>query len=546
MNRCLVAVVLTVGLWQVALVSADVDESAPVAFGFPSLLNTDAMTDDDDPENWDRDASLASGGNGLWLAAWCRYGLGFYLSRTIDDGATWSPPTRVPLADWVYDPFAGSDIVCDRSGHAIFVWTYDRSLSASYSHDAGETWSDPVAIEASCSSARPSVTTDGDGTWIIVWETCADLPGNSQYNWDIAFSRSEDNGVTWSEPMPVAHGTTAHVDDYGADVAAGADGVWMTVWQSRRSDDDYQLAVSRSTDEGRTWTSPQLVHRAFYPDRDFQMFLSSRVAGDADGNWVIVWDGWDEASSEVEKGRGIYVTHSTDNGEAWSEPQLLSPPLVYERDANISPEVATDGNGRWLALWETKYPPNVQPYGSDSDIMVSQCYQDFQWSPPVLLNLHADRDSYWDSDDSPAIATDGNGLWMTVWSSNYPYEGPAGSDMEIMFAAGPDSDHDGLTDEVENQLGTDPYNSDTDGDLIQDRTELHFGTDPVDPTSSPIDIDSSGGTDAIDIQLVINRALGIGTHLRTDVNRDGVTDAVDVQLVINTALGLDVSEQLWQ
>jgi hypothetical protein len=52
------------------------------------------------------------------------------------------------------------------------------------------------------------------------------------------------------------------------------------------------------------------------------------------------------------------------------------------------------------------------------------------------------------------------------------------------------------------------------------------------------DIDKNGHVDAVDVQLVINAALGLTVPCDCDVNKDGPVDAVDVQLVINCALGL--------
>ena len=54
------------------------------------------------------------------------------------------------------------------------------------------------------------------------------------------------------------------------------------------------------------------------------------------------------------------------------------------------------------------------------------------------------------------------------------------------------------------------------------------------------DINRDGVVDAIDVQLVINAALGIALAqgLNADVNGDGFVNAVDVQLVINAALGI--------
>jgi len=55
------------------------------------------------------------------------------------------------------------------------------------------------------------------------------------------------------------------------------------------------------------------------------------------------------------------------------------------------------------------------------------------------------------------------------------------------------------------------------------------------------DINRDGVVNAVDVQLVINAALGIDIGgLNADVNGDGFVNAVDVQLVINAALGIAI------
>lgn len=66
------------------------------------------------------------------------------------------------------------------------------------------------------------------------------------------------------------------------------------------------------------------------------------------------------------------------------------------------------------------------------------------------------------------------------------------------------------------------------------------GAGPVDP-GTPGDINDDGEVNAVDVQLVINAALGIAIgEFDADVNGDGTVNAVDVQLVINAALGIDI------
>ncbi|MBI4556019.1 MAG: hypothetical protein HY706_00420 [Candidatus Hydrogenedentes bacterium] len=52
------------------------------------------------------------------------------------------------------------------------------------------------------------------------------------------------------------------------------------------------------------------------------------------------------------------------------------------------------------------------------------------------------------------------------------------------------------------------------------------------------DVDSSGSVNAVDVQTVINSALGLQSQYDCDLDRNGDVNAVDVQMVINAALGL--------
>ena len=68
-----------------------------------------------------------------------------------------------------------------------------------------------------------------------------------------------------------------------------------------------------------------------------------------------------------------------------------------------------------------------------------------------------------------------------------------------------------------------------------------FGAGPA-AFSSPVagDTDGSGALDAVDVQLVINVALGLPFSGHTDIDYCGATTAVDVQLVINAVLGYPI------
>ena len=64
-----------------------------------------------------------------------------------------------------------------------------------------------------------------------------------------------------------------------------------------------------------------------------------------------------------------------------------------------------------------------------------------------------------------------------------------------------DTDHDGLTNAQEVQIGTDPTNGDTDGDGYIDGLEVLFGSNPLDPNSIPV-IPLSGGAATVTLSIL--------------------------------------------
>lgn len=91
-----------------------------------------------------------------------------------------------------------------------------------------------------------------------------------------------------------------------------------------------------------------------------------------------------------------------------------------------------------------------------------------------------------------------------------------------------DTDSDGLSDEEEKILGTDPLLLDTDGDSIPDNEEIGASVE------SPLDTDADGIIDALDndddndgIQTSIEEKIGTSS-LRKDTDDDGISDLNEV------------------
>jgi len=146
--------------------------------------------------------------------------------------------------------------------------------------------------------------------------------------------------------------------DAFVDVAADEAGNVVAVWN------DSKLHVARSTDGGHTW-----ARVAVHPDIAI-MEPGARPRIETDGSrWVIVWPGYDyDVTGRIE----LFTAYSDDAFEtnldndpggksnwcAWTPLSggwnPLSDDAFYPPDWQMDPDVATDGTGKWRAIWATE------------------------------------------------------------------------------------------------------------------------------------------------------------------------------------------------
>jgi hypothetical protein len=184
----------------------------------------------------------------------------------------------------------------------------DDDILVSHSTDNGLSWSAPQALNTNAASdvgrdASPQVTTDGLGNWVAVWYSSEDLSATIGTDWDILVSRSTDNGLSWSAPQ--ALNTNANSDsgnDLVAQVTTDGLGNWVAVWHSNEDlsatvGPDYDILVSRSTDNSLSWSAPQALHANANSDSGND--LAAQVTTDGLDNWVAVWASYDDLDATI-------------------------------------------------------------------------------------------------------------------------------------------------------------------------------------------------------------------------------------------------------
>jgi Neuraminidase (sialidase) len=130
---------------------------------------------------------------------------------------------------------------------------------------------------------------------------------------------------------------------------------------------------------------------------------------------MATWMSDDSALDAIQTSNDILVARSTDNGTNWSVPKRLYGTGETELGNGFFPQLATDGGRSWFVVWDAIDSIDGR-FGKDSEIlMVRSTDRGRTWTTPAALNMNATSDKR--GDRSPQLATDGQGNWIAAWLS---------------------------------------------------------------------------------------------------------------------------------
>ena len=252
------------------------------------------------------------------------------LKRSTDGGLTWSPRQPVP-ENWATSLETPTiHRVVDAQGHRrLIVWSGLWPARLSISEDDGSSWSPlkaagdwgGIVVMGSVEAVRNKpghylAWFHDDGRYI----SKGAQPANPSI-FRLYQVRSEDGGLTWSQPRVLWSDSAIHLCEPGAVRSPDGRTLVLLLRENRRKLNSHFIV---STDEGTTWSDPKELpasltgdrHTAKYA-RDGRLVISFRDTAKGSvtaGDW-IAWVG--QFSDLLSRREGQYRIRLGDNQHAW-------------------------------------------------------------------------------------------------------------------------------------------------------------------------------------------------------------------------------------
>jgi hypothetical protein len=303
---------------------------------------------------------------------------GIFIRRSLDGGKSWEPD-HIPVAEQPTTPGIPFEdkpyIVADNTkskyaGNLYIGWTRwriaDSQMVLSRSTDDGKTWSKPIEIDAHPGLPRDDNGAaegfDGavasDGTLYAIW---------SQDN-DIMMTSSRDGGQTFSRARSIIH--TAPIM-FAIDTLDRANGfpqigidpksnrLYVT-WSDYRNG-DLDVFLSSSNDKGKHWSSPVRVN-SDPVHNGAEQFFQWLAVDPGDGSVNVIF--YDRRHDPQNRKQIVVLAHSSDGGRsfdnyAWTETPFEAGGVFFGDYSGLAAY-----GGRVYGVW-TEKPLAVSPKEKD-------------------------------------------------------------------------------------------------------------------------------------------------------------------------------------
>ena len=411
-------------------------------------------------------------GNNDW-----NYNDGCGVNASFDGGRTWTPTLPsgfLPgITRFTNDPdvpgtgdgdFGGDPAVAfdPNSGTAYFAcFSYlgtSTMLLLSRSNDGGRTWQagggiDPLALVSAFNGNGTAKGSNGqfpdheamsvgnDGTIYVTWAQFHGFGSNSP----VWISTSTDGGRSFGRPVKLSSGNVRSDQDQRIVTNTSGSVAYVTFDNAIQGGKGTAMFVSKSTDHGKSWGTPQQFGVFSNPVCLFPPSCFNISGGEFRGPGSYPAPAYNPvdhrlyvAYADIQNGRGqIFITSADENDlTRWSEPKAVAP----ASGDRFAAELSIASNGRIdIAFYDRSYTQNTKvdlTYATSSDFGAT-------WKSVRVSKTSFDPSQY----GVPAGSTvrpfigDYNGIVSLPTSAGMTWTGPGKTtgalptNLEIYFAS---------------------------------------------------------------------------------------------------------------
>jgi len=284
---------------------------------------------------------------------------GIFIQKSTDGGISWSDP--VTAIDSQFAFFEDKQwMAVDRTnleteGNIYIPWArFDADLSRNqvcliYSHDRGETFSDPVSVSEGRSIQWPTVTVGSAGEVYVAWYSSnpRGIFFDVSYNYGMSFNTdrliasietrsTQINGDVLVFPYPALASDINPTSPFTG---------YLYMVNMDLNRDDMDIYFRRSYDGGETWSDRVRVNddNEFNGRDQFHPWISVDNTGKIH---VIFYDRRLDPQNML---FDLYYTYSEDGGETWSPNERITTESSDPRDARLAGLI---GEYIGLSSWE--------------------------------------------------------------------------------------------------------------------------------------------------------------------------------------------------
>jgi hypothetical protein len=349
---------------------------------------------------WAHSPEIAIDRNGNALAIWVQSHdseFSIWANRFSVDNGGWGEAVVIDLiANDAYLP----EIAVDSSGNALAVWSQQNDAGGAYNiwanryNVSDDSWGDARMIEESIGDAKfPKVAVDDNGNVMAVWHERE----SSQYRvWANRYNVSNDS---WGEAEPIGSGggdgfphpsgSSISRIEFTPEISVDGNGNVLTVWSQIDATQD-NIWANRFSVANDSWGTAAMIET---DDGDARR---PNISVDSSGNALAIWyqsDGLQDTTR---------FNHYNVADSSWGTAALI------EADAGHAyyHQITHDNSGNALAVWK-------EAISGASSIKASRYNASKNsWETSVLIEAEAGGAEF------PQIAIDGSGNALAVWEQN--------------------------------------------------------------------------------------------------------------------------------